>query len=108
MLNPRMHTWPPRIHIGPGGTPLRFTYYLTPTVSQATPNYGSASGSTLVQLAGSHFIDDGRLTCRFGSIEVRAVRFISSNLILCKAPRPVVCTRARAGPEPRARSDGTP
>jgi len=76
-----------RIRIGPAGSMLRFTYYITPTVVKATPAFGSMNGGTILQLEGVHFVNDPRLTCRFGEVESRAIRFINENTILCKSPK---------------------
>eukprot|EP00438_Fugacium_kawagutii_P008749 Skav206792 [mRNA] locus=scaffold1990:75587:81450:- [translate_table: standard] len=51
-----------------------------------TPAFGSSRGGTIVQLEGAHFINDGRLTCKFGDLTVPAFRFISSALVLCRTP----------------------
>jgi hypothetical protein len=39
-----------------------------------------------VEIEGANFINSGRLTCRFGDIDVPAIRFISSEVILCRTP----------------------
>ncbi|CAE8613253.1 unnamed protein product [Polarella glacialis] len=75
-----------RVQIGPMGSPMLFHYYLTPTVAKVTPSFGSARGGTLVQLEGAHFINNGRLTCKFGQVTVPAYLFISTALVLCKTP----------------------
>eukprot|EP00434_Breviolum_minutum_P023704 symbB.v1.2.020908.t2/scaffold1784.1/size101483/4 len=69
-----------RVQIGPNGEAVRFKYYITPTVAKVTPAFGSSRGGTIVQLEGAHFINDGRLTCKFGDLTVPAFRFISSAL----------------------------
>eukprot|EP00929_Paragymnodinium_shiwhaense_P068504 TRINITY_DN34467_c0_g1_i2.p1 TRINITY_DN34467_c0_g1~~TRINITY_DN34467_c0_g1_i2.p1 ORF type:complete len:2673 (-),score=484.12 TRINITY_DN34467_c0_g1_i2:4120-11166(-) len=76
-----------RVEIGPGGTPIFFEYYMTPTVVSATPPYGTRAGGTVVQIQGSHFKDSGLLACKFGDMEVKAMRFISPELILCVTPK---------------------
>ncbi|CAJ1350545.1 unnamed protein product [Effrenium voratum] len=75
-----------RVQIGANGDAVRFTYYITPTVAKVTPSFGSSRGGTIVQLEGAHFINDGRLTCKFGDLTVPAFRFISSALVLCRTP----------------------
>ena len=62
-------------------TTNNFHYYLTPSVSNVVPPFGTTEGGTIVQLEGSHFIDDPNLTCKFGDVMVPALRFINENLI---------------------------
>ncbi|CAE7680005.1 unnamed protein product [Symbiodinium pilosum] len=61
-----------RKQIGPSGDAVRFKYYVTPTVAKVTPAFGSSRGGTIVQLEGAHFINDVRLTCKFGEVMVPA------------------------------------
>ena len=55
-------------------------------MAKVTPAFGSSRGGTIVQLEGAHFINNGRLTCKFGDLTVPAFRFISSALVLCRTP----------------------
>eukprot|EP00928_Gymnodinium_smaydae_P024083 TRINITY_DN1960_c1_g5_i2.p1 TRINITY_DN1960_c1_g5~~TRINITY_DN1960_c1_g5_i2.p1 ORF type:complete len:6923 (-),score=840.57 TRINITY_DN1960_c1_g5_i2:138-18908(-) len=81
-----------RLPMGPAGSMLQFEYYLSPTVVSVNPTFGTRTGGTLVQIEGSHFINSGRLSCRFGDVDVPAVRFISAEVILCRSPAHVPAT----------------
>ena len=65
---------------------LPFMFVLDHAVLAISPNHGPSEGSTIVTVYGSHFEDTTLLRCRFGSVAVPILEFVSSSQIRCLSP----------------------
>ena len=55
-------------------------------VERLVPSGGSVAGLGVVKVIGQHFMQTGKLVCRFGALAMTAARLISSSVVLCAAP----------------------
>ena len=66
---------------------LHFVFYTSePNVTSISPKTGPSAGGSLVRVEGSNFIESENLRCKFGDQTFVLARYLTSSVILCKAP----------------------
>lgn len=73
-------------------TGLSFEYLVQSTVRTITPSSGPPHGGTLVEVAGTAFVNSTALSCHFGSRSLPAV-FVDSEHLRCTTPPSVASAR---------------
>ena len=66
---------------------IEFLYEESATVSSVRPSWSAQGGQgQVVTVSGSHFVQSGALSCRFGMAAAAPGKFLSSSLVVCRAP----------------------
>ena len=69
-----------------GSKIMFFTYYDTSKVFLISPEMGSSWGGTLVTVHGESFVENHKLSCKFGAIDAISIIWVSANRIVCESP----------------------
>jgi hypothetical protein len=65
---------------------ISFEFVLEHAVLAISPTHGPNEGSTIVTVYGSHFEDTALIRCRFGTVVVPILEFVSTSQVKCLSP----------------------
>jgi len=60
---------------------------IQPQITKVVPNHGGSDGGDWISVYGTEFLNTEGLACKFGSVLVYNVHYITSSEVRCKSPR---------------------